>query len=144
MQGSLLSPFEPSVAEMMKWKNAKMFQHLSLWVFVNHDFRFHDFGKSGYKGYLYPSEPPVAEMSKCRNVLVLVPLGFHVSRNQDTRSILVPWNLWSLKRQNVPVPYPSDFVNCDFKFHDFRKSSYKGYLCPLQPPVAEMKKCRKG
>jgi hypothetical protein len=41
-----------------------MSQHLILRVFVNRDFEFHDFGKSGYKGYLCPLEPPVAKMPK--------------------------------------------------------------------------------
>jgi hypothetical protein len=47
-------------------RKAEMSQRLILRVFVNRDFGFHDFGKSGYKGYLCPLEPPVAEIMKCR------------------------------------------------------------------------------
>jgi len=84
----------------------------------------------------------VLRTSGSRNVLALVPSRFRVSRNQDTRSILVPWSLRSPKRRNVPKPYPPGFffVNHDFGFCDFGKYGYKGYLCPLEPSVAKMPK----
>jgi hypothetical protein len=67
MQGSLLSPFEPPVAEMPKWKNVEMFQHLSLRVFCESRLRVSRFREIRLQGISLPLGTPGgrnAEMPK--------------------------------------------------------------------------------
>jgi hypothetical protein len=86
MQGSFLSPFEPLVAEMPKWKNAEIMPVLS---------GFHVSRNQDAHGMSL-----LLRTSGSKRDFILRDF----SRNLDTKGIPAPWSLWSPKSRNAQMP----------------------------------------